>query len=56
MADDLCTWTKSGSEIENRYDETKCLDISGCNDDDGATINSYEKHGGSNQQWYFNFV
>ena len=49
-------WTVAGQMLINVEEGVKCLDIFGNNEDPGADVCCYERHGGVNQRWYFEYV
>ena len=56
MSDDHVSLIRDGAFIENRTQDTECLDVMGENSDDGAKVGMYQRHGGDNQRWYWSFV
>jgi len=48
-------WKCDGSAVRNREDEDRVLDIGNNNHSSGASICSWNYHGGSNQGWYFEY-
>ena len=48
-------WERDGDKVRNRNDG-QVVDIMGENDDNGAKMCKYSEHGGTNQQWDFEYM
>jgi hypothetical protein len=49
-------WERADPVVRNRQQPNKVFDISGNNRDCGATVCSWDYHGGQNQQFEFEFI
>ena len=49
-------WALHDNRIVNVLHQDEVLDISGGNRGDGAEVIAWQKHGGPNQQWEFQYI